>query len=83
MLIIIYKECDYKSCIYFFSIYRVPVEQKCTEKDFKCANGDCIPMKWKCDDYNDCRDKSDELNCPKGVLLVKIFQLAGFIVNFF
>lgn len=41
------------------------VEQKCTEKDFKCANGDCIPMKWKCDDYNDCRDKSDELNCPK------------------
>ncbi|XP_040564909.1 sortilin-related receptor [Lepeophtheirus salmonis] len=35
----------------------------CTEDKFKCANGKCIPINWKCDGHNDCPDQSDEMNC--------------------
>lgn len=33
----------------------------CTEKQFKCASGECIPSTFVCDGEIDCRDHSDEL----------------------
>lgn len=37
--------------------------KECTEKEFKCVNGKCIPSKKSCDGENDCGDLSDELCC--------------------
>ena len=36
------------------------------EKFFTCSSGATIPQEWVCDEMEDCRDKSDELNCPAG-----------------
>lgn len=36
----------------------------CPSGKFQCRNGKCIDTKWRCDSYDDCRDMSDELNCP-------------------
>uniref|UniRef100_S4RF03 Sortilin related receptor 1 n=1 Tax=Petromyzon marinus TaxID=7757 RepID=S4RF03_PETMA len=41
-------------------------ELVCAESQFKCANGRCINILWKCDhDEDDCGDNSDEpADCP-------------------
>lgn len=36
----------------------------CKTNEFKCTNGACIPLHWRCDHDNDCGDNSDEQNCP-------------------
>ena len=28
-----------------------------------CQNGNCVPSRWICDNYNDCFDNSDEKQC--------------------
>lgn len=35
----------------------------CDKNFFQCKNGKCIPNHWKCDEADDCGDKSDEKNC--------------------
>lgn len=37
----------------------------CTNGDFTCKNGECIPLNWRCDMNSDCEDSSDELGCEK------------------
>ena len=33
--------------------------------EFSCYSGDqCVPERNRCDGRYDCRDRSDELNCP-------------------
>lgn len=45
----------------------------CSPEDFKCDNGECTSLLWRCDGDNDCSDRSDEskemcahLACPPG-----------------
>ena len=38
----------------------------CPPGKFKCGDGQCIDENWRCDSYDDCRDMSDEQNCPCG-----------------
>lgn len=40
-------------------------QANCTTDQYECANGLCIPKTWLCDNDNDCKDFSDELNCTK------------------
>ncbi|KAJ8266258.1 hypothetical protein GJAV_G00128370 [Gymnothorax javanicus] len=35
----------------------------CGLNNFKCENGLCISLGWKCDRMDDCGDNSDEANC--------------------
>ena len=39
--------------------------QRCQPNQFQCKNGQCIEAIYKCDDYEDCADGSDESNCSK------------------
>ncbi|KAJ8276085.1 hypothetical protein COCON_G00078370 [Conger conger] len=35
----------------------------CGPDNFRCENGECISLEWKCDRMDDCGDYSDEANC--------------------
>lgn len=49
--------------------------RNCSEKEFRCDNGRCIPINWKCDNENDCLDRSDESpqHCSKIISLIMIY----------
>lgn len=49
-------------------------KQNCTEEQFRCSNGRCVPSSYYCDGDNDCSDNSDEPeHCRKLVCKVKTF----------
>ncbi|KAG4078550.1 hypothetical protein HA402_004773 [Bradysia odoriphaga] len=35
----------------------------CRINEFECANKQCIRQEWRCDQQNDCGDRSDEIGC--------------------
>nr|XP_023690745.1 basement membrane-specific heparan sulfate proteoglycan core protein isoform X5 [Paramormyrops kingsleyae] len=37
--------------------------QPCTDSEFTCRDGECIPSEYRCDKRHDCRDMSDESDC--------------------
>ncbi|XP_064642804.1 basement membrane-specific heparan sulfate proteoglycan core protein-like isoform X7 [Lineus longissimus] len=43
---------------------RVDYEDGCQDSEFECRSGECIEAGKKCDRRTDCRDGSDEDNCP-------------------
>lgn len=40
-----------------------PTHGPCSADEYKCGNGQCIPLQYACDDYDDCEDQTDELGC--------------------
>ena len=55
-VIIPYK---YEFLINLFILYIFP-DKACGISEFRCTSGNCIPLKWRCDQENDCTDNSDE-----------------------
>lgn len=45
----------------YFNLYSLA--KLCTNDEFRCPSGKCIPNKYICDDDNDCSGGEDELNC--------------------
>ncbi|KAJ8378481.1 hypothetical protein AAFF_G00239450 [Aldrovandia affinis] len=41
-----------------------PATPRCDAGEFQCGSGECLRLHWKCDGDSDCKDKSDEANCP-------------------
>ena len=35
----------------------------CPSDHYRCSNGQCIPASYRCDQDNDCGDRSDEMGC--------------------
>lgn len=59
-----YAKC---ACLFFFFFYagKEPTPQPCTPEEFKCGNGNCIPLHYVCDNYDDCGNHFDELGCSE------------------
>ncbi|XP_032875406.1 complement factor I isoform X5 [Amblyraja radiata] len=45
--------------------YNYPPDKVCTDDEFKCVNGKCIPLENVCNGIDDCADLSDELCCTE------------------
>lgn len=58
-------EADNKTCI-----------ANCTQGHHRCGppNDQCIPIYWTCDGEHDCKDGSDEKNCPSFICKTGMFQ---------
>uniref|UniRef100_A0A3B3CG13 Heparan sulfate proteoglycan 2 n=1 Tax=Oryzias melastigma TaxID=30732 RepID=A0A3B3CG13_ORYME len=47
----------------FRRLGKTPIIRPCMANEFRCGDGTCIPLNYKCDNRADCRDMSDEENC--------------------
>lgn len=41
-------------------VCRVAGGKACSNEEFECKSGECIPVRFLCDSYVDCTDGSDE-----------------------
>ncbi len=56
----------------------------CTEDEFECANGQCIPSNLVCDETSHCLDGTDEGdNCSKSLILCLLCQACIEFANYY
>lgn len=69
---------------------RLPAESDCSDDEFHCGNGSCIPEDHLCNAADDCGDNWDEKYCQEainwvacndGFDVLDVVQLVSFIVN--
>ena len=51
--------------IMFGYILLVSVSPVCTEDEFECGQGQCVPKSKRCDLKRDCANGQDEIDCGK------------------
>ena len=42
----------------------VPTGGQCLIEEYSCLNGNCVAMDALCNFVDDCKDTTDELDCP-------------------
>ena len=47
----------------------------CDPSKFVCGNGHCVPLSYRCDHEDDCKDNSDEEQCGKYTGWIKVWVL--------
>ena len=58
------------------------IEEPCHLDEFRCATGGCIPLYMRCNGKQDCKDGSDESNCPKVCGAGQVIMLFLWELNF-
>ncbi|KAL8616871.1 hypothetical protein ACOMHN_041790 [Nucella lapillus] len=54
---------DTRVCVGYAEAHRPPEIGECKRGTVECDDHRCIPLGWRCDGYQDCRDNADELHC--------------------
>lgn len=57
LLLLNHAICCYNYIIHLF------FAERCKRNQFRCNDGTCIPLHWRCDSNTDCKDGTDELLC--------------------
>ena len=52
-------------CVLFCCVF---FAANCSSSQFPCNSGECVTDSYRCDDYNHCRDGSDEDGCGMSLL---------------
>lgn len=52
-------------CVSFSPILHANIGITCGPNQFQCHNGSCIPSNLECNDYGDCNNAEDEINCSE------------------
>ena len=55
---------------FMFFAWCLSVQPVCSEAEFMCGNGQCIPLAQRCDLNMDCADGTDEITCGRSMFLM-------------
>ena len=58
------------TAVIFRCLIAAPPGERCRDDEFSCADGvQCVRQSVVCDGFTNCRDRSDEANCPGSTVL--------------
>lgn len=68
---------------FFYMTFSFSVFAACTASQFKCGNGQCIDGNDRCNNVEDCLDRSDELNCREYIRRIFFSSVSSCMENYF